>query len=274
MANSANGQAPDSNAAAASPTPTWHIETVMRLGDDALVLAQRVSEWTGHGPVLEEDLAMANIGLDLLGQARMLLSHAGHLEAAGRDEDALAYFRDSHQFRNHSLTELPNGNSPHDDYALTIARNYLHSERMVLTWQALSGSSDEQIAAIASKAIKEARGHLRHSHAWLVRFGDGTEDSHQRAQAAIDRLWPYTHEYFADDDTDKAAAQAGIAPLPSSLREKWLHQVKQTLAQATLNLPTDTSFVSTGKRGIHTEFLDYLLAEMQSVARAHPGAKW
>ena len=238
------------------------------------MLAQRASEWAGHGPVLEEDLAMANIGLDLLGQARMLLTHAGQLEGAGRDEDALAYFRDSPQFRNHSISELPNGRGKHDDYALTIVRHYLHSERMVALWQALTGSTDAQLAAVAAKAIKEAKGHLRHARMWLIRFGDGTDESHQRAQAALEWLWPYTNEYWHDDAVDLAAAEAGVMPLPSSLQAGWLARVEQTLNEATLEQPPASAFNAGGKSGRHTEHLDYLLAEMQQVARAHPGAQW
>jgi len=224
----------DGQPEATTPAPTWHVTTLLRLGDDALVLAQRASEWAGHGPVLEEDLAMANIGLDLLGQARMLLTHAGKLEGKGRDEDALAYFRDSPAFLNHSISELPNGKAKHEDYAVTIARHYLHSERMVLLWAALANSSDEQLAAIATKAIKEARGHLRHARAWMIRFGDGTEESHERAQMALNWLWPYTHEYWADDEIDGAAAEAGVSILPSSLRADWQAQVANTLNEATL----------------------------------------
>ena len=261
-------------ATAPSGVPPWQLETVLRLADDALILAQRASEWAGHGPVLEEDLAMANIGLDLLGQARMLLTHAGQLEGAGRDEDALAYFRESAQFRNHSISELPNGRGKHDDYSITIVRHYLHSERMVHLWQALTASSDPHLAAIAAKAIKEAHGHLRHSRMWLIRFGDGTDESHERAQAALDWLMPYTNEYWRDDDIDKASAAAGLAPLPSSLQAAWQTALTDTLAEATLSQPATSGFLSTGKQGRHTEHLDYLLAEMQQVARAHPGASW
>lgn len=255
-------------------TPDWQLETIIRLADDALVLAQRVSEWCGHGPALEEDLAMANIGLDLIGQARMLYSHAGELEGAGRDEDQFAYFRTSTEFRNHALTELPNGNGRHDDYAITITRNWLHSARMVPLWQALTKSSDPQLAAIASKAVKEAAGHLRHSRDWMLRLGDGTDESHDRMQSALDRLWPYTNELFVDDAIDKAAADNNLAPLPSSLKGAFQSEVCATLPQATLTQPVASQFLSTGKQGQHTEHLDLLLAEMQSLARAHPGAAW
>lgn len=260
--------------ATVSTAPGWHVDTVLRLGDDALILGQRLGEWAGHGPVLEEDLAMANIGLDLIGQARMLLTHAGALEGAGRDEDQLAYFRDAAQYRNHSLIELPNGVGKHDDYAITIVRNLLFSALMVPMWQALRGSGDTELGAIASKAIKESTGHWRHARDWVIRFGDGTPESHRRAQQALDRLWPYTNEFWQDDDTDRAAADAGVAPLPSSLRDAWHAQIDPVLAEATLERPADSPFVSHGRAGRHTEYLDYVLAEMQSIARAHPGARW
>lgn len=254
--------------------PDWHIESILRLGDDALILGQRVAEWCGHGPALEEDLAMANIGLDLIGQARMLYTHAGALEGQGRDEDQFAYFRHSGEFRNHALTELPNGKGRHDDYAITITRNWIHSARMVPLWQWLTGSCDDQLAAIAAKAVKEATGHLRHSRDWLIRLGDGTDESHQRMQDALDRLWPYTNELFSDDSVDREAADNGLVPLPSSLRTAFDAEVTASLAEATLACPGDSEFLSTGKQGQHTEYLDYILAELQSVARAHPGASW
>lgn len=258
----------------ATAAPGWHLETLLRLADDALVLAQRVSEWCGHGPQLEEDLAMANIGLDLLGQARMLYTHAGSLMHPVRSEDELAYFRDAGEFRNHSIVELPNGAARHDDYAITIVRNYLHSARMVPTWQALGSSTDPQLAAIASKAIKEAIGHLRHARDWLVRLGDGTDESHHRMQLALDHLWPYTNEFWADDDIDRAAADAGVGVLPSSVRDVFMAEVEAGLAEASLARPPDSRFVSTGKQGRHTEHLDWLLAELQTLARQHPGAQW
>ncbi len=254
--------------------PAWHVETVLRLGDDALVLGQRLAEWCGHGPVLEEELAMANIGLDLLGQARLLLAHAGELEGAGRDEDELAYFRDEADFRNHSICELPNGSAPHDDYATTIVRNLLCSARAIPLWQALGGSKDATLAAIATKAAREVAGHWRHAAEWTVRFGDGTDESHERAQRALDRLWPYTHEFWTDDPVAVAAHEAGIACLPSSLRADWEARIGAVLQEAGLERPADSGFVSTGKHGLHTEHFGYLLAEMQSLARAHPGASW
>lgn len=247
---------------------------VTRLGDNALVLGQRLAEWCGHGPALEEDLALTNIALDLIGQARLLLSHAGRLEGRGRDEDALAYFRAEPEFLNWTLTELPNGVGKHDDYAVTIARNFLFSALMAPLWEALARSRDETLAQIAAKSVKEAHSHLRHARDWLVRFGDGTDESRRRAQRALDTLWPYTNELWDVDDVERAVAAAGTGVAPASCRDAWNAIVDDALAQATLARPRDSEFVSTGKRGVHGEHLGYLLAEMQSLARAHPGARW
>lgn len=256
-------------------TPTdFHTRYVLRLADNALVLGQRLSEWCGHGPMLEEDIAMTNIALDLVGQARLLLSHAGGLEGRGRDEDALAYLRDEADFLNCTLVELPNGESAHDDYAVTIVRNVLFSALAVPLWEALASSSDATLAQIAAKSVKEARAHLRHAGEWLVRFGDGTETSHARAQAAIDRLWPYTNELWTADEVERAAAAAGIGPVLADLKPAWDATLDAVLAQATLKRPADTAFVSTGKLGRHSEHMGFLLAEMQTLARQHPGASW
>jgi ring-1,2-phenylacetyl-CoA epoxidase subunit PaaC len=251
-----------------------HIEYVTRLGDNALVLGQRLAEWCGHGPALEEDLALTNISLDLIGQARLLLTHAADLEGGGRDEDALAYFRDEPQFRNWTLVELPNGDGKHDDYAVTIVRNFLFSALAAPLWEALSVSSDPELAQIAAKSVKEARSHLRHARDWVVRFGDGTEESHRRAQAALDRLWPYTNELWSPDEVERSAARSGVGVVVAELKPAWDAVVDATLTDATLARPRDSAFVSTGKLGAHSEFLGYLLAEMQSLARRHPGAKW
>jgi ring-1,2-phenylacetyl-CoA epoxidase subunit PaaC len=254
--------------------PDFHTRYVLRRADDALVLGQRLSEWCGHGPMLEEDIAMTNIALDLVGQARLLLSHAGRLEGRGRDEDALAYLRDEADFLNCTLVELPNGESAHDDYAVTVARNVLFSALAVPLWEALAASSDAELAQIAAKSVKEARAHLRHAGEWLVRFGDGTAESHARAQAAIDRLWPYTNELWSADEVERAAAAAGIGPVLADLKPAWDATVDAVLAQATLARPADTPFVSTGKLGRHSEHMGFLLAEMQTLARQHPGASW
>lgn len=251
-----------------------HQAILMRLGDSCLVLAQRLSQWCGHGPMLEEDIALTNVSLDLLGQARLLLSHAGAIEGRGRTEDDLAYFRDEAEFLNWTLVELPNGNGPHDDYALTIARNAMVSALLIPLWEALAASTDQQLAAIAAKSVKEARAHWRHASEWLIRMGDGTEQSHARAQAALERLWPYTNEWWQADALEQQAAQAGIAPTLASLKPHWMARMQALLEEATLQEPAASGFISTGKQGEHSEHLGYLLAEMQSLARKHPGATW
>jgi ring-1,2-phenylacetyl-CoA epoxidase subunit PaaC len=207
----------------------------------------------------------------------MLLSHAGALEGKGRDEDMLAYFRDAADYRNWSFCELPNstrGQAKHDDYAVTIVRNVLFTAYALPLWRALGSSSDQQLAAIAQKAIKETQAHWRHARDWTLRLGDGTAESRARMQAALEYLWPYTNEWFDDDDADQQAAAHAMAPLPSSLRQEWLSTVDALLKEATLERPASSAFQSHGKRGQHTEHLSYLLAEMQSVARAHPGVTW
>jgi ring-1,2-phenylacetyl-CoA epoxidase subunit PaaC len=254
--------------------PSFHIDYLLRLADDALVLGQRLAEWCGHGPLLEEDIALTNVSLDLIGQARLLLSHAGRLEGRGRDEDALAYFRDERDFRNCTLVELPNGEAAHDDYATTIVRNLLASALAVPRYEALAASADAELAQIAAKSVKEARSHLRHAADWTVRFGDGTDESKRRAQAALDRLWPYTNEWWATDTVEHEAAKAGIGPALAELRPAWDATVDAVLAKATLSRPAEVPFVSTGKLGVHSEHMGFLLAEMQTLARQHPGASW
>jgi ring-1,2-phenylacetyl-CoA epoxidase subunit PaaC len=254
--------------------PDFHTQYLLRLADDALVLGQRLAEWCGHGPMLEEDIALTNVSLDLIGQARLLLSHAGRLEGRGRDEDALAYFRDERDFRNCTLVELPNGEAAHDDYATTIVRNLLASALAVPRYEALATSADAELAQIAAKSVKEARSHLRHAADWTVRFGDGTEESKRRAQAALDRLWPYTNEWWATDAVEHEAATAGIGPTLAELRPAWDATVDAVLAKATLARPADVPFVSAGKLGVHSEHMGFLLAEMQTLARQHPGASW
>jgi ring-1,2-phenylacetyl-CoA epoxidase subunit PaaC len=256
-----------------------HVEYLLRLGDSALVLGQRLAEWCGHGPVLEEDIAMTNIALDLIGQARLLLTHAGRVEGEGRDEDQLAFLRDVAEFRNATLAELPSGGvaSAHPasgDYAVAIVRNCLFGAYQCELWRALAGSTDDALAAIAAKSLKEARYHFRHAADWTIRFGDGTDESHARAQAALEALWPYTHELFATDPVEQALARHGIGVESATLRRGWLDAVGAVVAEATLQLPLDTAFRSTGKLGLHSEHLGYLLTEMQSLHRAHPGAKW
>ncbi|MBC7503234.1 MAG: phenylacetate-CoA oxygenase subunit PaaC [Herminiimonas sp.] len=255
-----------------------HVDYLLRLGDNALILGQRLSEWCGHGPVLEEDIALSNIALDLIGQARLLLAHAGSLMPVPQTEDDLAYLRDQFAFRNFTMLELPNSGlekgQQQRDYAFTIARNFLFSVYAVEQWTALSTSSDVQLAAIAAKSLKEARYHVRHATDWMLRFGDGTDESHHRAQAALVALWPYANEFFSTDATEADTAAQGIGVTGASLRPGWQATVSSVIAQATLKEPPPSHFSSTGKLGRHSEHFGFLLAEMQSLARAHPGAQW
>jgi len=224
-----------------------HLDYVLRLADTALIHGQRLSEWCGHAPVLEEDLALANVALDLIGQARLLLTHAGTLEGAGRDENALAFLRDQDAYRNLILVELPNG-----DFAHTVLRGLLVAAWQVTLWRALRTSTDAQLAAIAQKSLKEAGYHLQHAGDWCVRLGDGTDESHRRAQTALDALWPYTAELFEADAADDAAAAAGVGVPCATLREPWQALVDPVLAQATLRVPAATPFRSHGCAGQHT----------------------
>ncbi|MCM2253918.1 MAG: phenylacetate-CoA oxygenase subunit PaaC [Ramlibacter sp.] len=256
------------------------LDYLLHLADNALVLGQRNAEWCGHGPALEEDIAMANIGLDLIGQARLLYQHAATLAGPGATEDSLAYFRDAGQFRNFTLLELPHHGplagtaAAERDYATTIARNFLYSAFMLLRWQSLQDSGDAQLAAIAAKSLKETRYHLRHARDWLVRLGDGTAESRARMQAALDHLMPYTQEFWTRSDAETAALESGAAADPGSFRQAWEQAVAQALAEAGLQPPPGGGHVSRGKQGLHSEHLSYLLAEMQGLARQHPGASW
>ncbi len=245
------------------------VQYVLRLADTCLILAQRLGEWTGHAPVLEEDIALANMALDLLGQSRALLTHAARLDGRGHDEDQLAFLRDERDFVNPTLVELPRG-----DFGFTVLRNLMVSTYLKLVWERLTDSKDTELAAIAGKALKEARYHQQHAADWVVRLGDGTEESAQRLRAALQALWPYTAELFADDAVDEAAARTGLGPQASALREPWLAEMTEVLSEATLAVPADTPFVSEGKRGRHSEHMGYLLAEMQYLQRAYPGGVW
>ncbi len=242
---------------------------LLRLGDNALVLGQRLSEWTGHAPVVEEDLALTNVALDLIGQARLWLSYAAEAEGSGRDEDRLAYFRDSRDYRNVLLVELPNG-----DYGATLARQFLFDTWHFHLLGALGDSSDERLAGIAHKAVREVAYHVRRSGDWMLRLGDGTEFSHAKMQAAVDDLWPYTGELFRSDQIDVEMCERGAGPSLESLRGPWLEHVRRVLAAATLSVPPDGWMHSGGKSGRHSEHLGYLLAEMQSVRRSVPGDRW
>lgn len=249
---------------------------VLRLGDACLVHGQRLAEWCGHAPVLEEDIALANIALDHVGQARALLALAGQLEGQGRDEDALAYLRNEPEFLNPTLLELPNAPPGSNDpcFGRTVMRCFLWSSFACLVWRALSASNEPVLAGIAAKALKESRYHARHSGDWVVRLGDGSEVSHARLQAALDAMWPYTAEWFGDDAVDDAASASGLGPAWATLQDDWLAAVTPVLQQATLGLPPDTPFRSHGRDGRHSEHLSHLLGDMQSLARAFPGAVW
>jgi ring-1,2-phenylacetyl-CoA epoxidase subunit PaaC len=241
----------------------------LRLADSALILGHRLSEWIGHAPVLEEELALGNIALDLIGEARALYSYAGAVEGKGRDEDALAYRRDAGGFRNLLLAEQPNG-----DFAATIVRQFLFSAFAQPFWRRLAASRDTTLAAIAAKSEKEAAYHLRHAGEWLIRLGDGTEESRRRAQAALDELWPYSGELFERDAVEDALIAAGIAIDPETLRAEWQRTVSAVLAEATLAAPERAWMQSGGRSGRHSEHLGHLLATMQFLQRAYPGASW
>lgn len=245
-------------------------DLLLRLGDTALILSQRLTEWCGKGPALEEDMALANVSLDLIGQARLWLSYAAEVEGLGRDEDQLAFLRDAHDFRNLLLVEQPNGS-----YAETLVRQFFFDTWHQLTLEALTRSADGRIADIAEKALKEVRYHLRRSGDLIVRLGDGSDESHRRVQSAIDDLWMYTGEMFSSDEVDEVMAAQGIATDPASLRDAWLSHVGQVLAEATLTMPSaDAWMQSGGKQGRHGEAMGFLLAEMQFLQRAYPAAQW
>jgi ring-1,2-phenylacetyl-CoA epoxidase subunit PaaC len=284
-----------------------HTTYLLHLADNALILGQRNAEWCGHGPQLEEDIALANMALDNIGQARLLYQHAASLiaptlpathgalppegalapwggPAALRDvninEDKLAYWREAHEFRNHTLMELPHSTaylpsaSVVRDYSVTIARNFLVSSLMNLVWAALQSSKDAQLAAIAAKSLKEVRYHLRHSTDWMLRLGDGTPESHQRMQAALDHLMPYTQEFWTGSDFETATTQSGVGTDMAALKDTWQSSVATVVTQATLQMSPAAGYITQGKNGVHSEHLSYLLGEMQSLARTHPDAVW
>jgi ring-1,2-phenylacetyl-CoA epoxidase subunit PaaC len=248
-------------------------EYLLRLADSDLVLAQRLGEWVGHGPVLEEDIALTNVGLDLLGQARLWFAYAGEVEARfageGRSEDELAFLRDSMEFRNLLLVEQPNGN-----YADTMARQFYFDLWHRLLLAALTRSPDARIAEIAAKAEKEVAYHVERSADWVIRLGDGTDESHARMQAAIDDLWMYTGEMFEVDDTEETLTKEGISCDVRLLEQPWRDAVAAVLAEATLVMPGSTAMQRGGKHGRHTEHLGHMLATMQWLQRAYPGAQW
>lgn len=238
---------------------------VLQRADDALILGHRLSEWCGSAPMMEEEMALANMGLDLLGQARALYGYAATLEGNGRSEDDYAFLRNERAFGNLLLVEQPNG-----DFAHTMMRQFLYSAFIDLYWQVLKASPDATLAAIAAKAEKESAYHLRHSAEWVVRLGDGTAESHKRAQTALDRLWPFTGELFAPEDENLY----GIVPNPEDLMAGWRGEVSSVITRATLKLPADGWMQKGGRNGLHTEHLGHLLADMQYLPRSFPGATW
>lgn len=244
-------------------------EYLQRLGDDRLVLGHRLSEWCGHAPILEEDIALANIALDLIGHANMLLTTAASVEGKGRDADALAYLRDGIDFRNTLLVELPKG-----DFAKTIARQFLFSSYALLQSEGLQSSAHADLAGIGAKMLKESRYHVRHSGEWVLRLGDGTAESHSRIQAAIDDLWRYTGEMFLSDDLEQRLVASRHAVDSSKLEQPWREQVGDILKRAGLTTPEVKWMQRGGREGKHTEHLGLMLAEMQVLQRQHPGASW
>jgi len=242
---------------------------LLRRADDALILGHRLSEWCGHAPMLEEDMALSNTALDLLGQARELYSYAAKIEGRGNDEDKFAYLRDVRQYRNLLLVEQPNG-----DFGRTIVRQFFYSAFADLYWRAMMKSADATLAAIAARSEKESAYHLRHSSEWMVRLGDGTEESHRRTQAAIDDLWAFTGEMFFVDEAERALIDARIAIDPAGLRPQWLKTVSAVVGEAARALPASDWMQRGGRDGRHSEHLGHLLSELQSMQRTFPGATW
>lgn len=254
------------------------LQYVLRIADSCLIHAQRLAEWCGHGPVLEEDIALTNMALDLLGQARALLTHAATLDGHGRDEDQLAFLRDERDYFNLTLVEQPmrrsSAHAPGGDFADTVLRNLLLGAWLHALWGRLVSSNDAELAAIAGKALKEARYHVQHAGDWVVRLGDGTPESSARMKAAVERAWPYTAEMFRDDAVDGHAAASGLGPARSALRDDWQREIAAVFDEAGLAMPAATPFCSTGTQGVHSEHMGFILAEMQSLQRQHPGGRW
>jgi ring-1,2-phenylacetyl-CoA epoxidase subunit PaaC len=248
---------------------TAEAQYLLRIGDTCLILAQRLGEWCGHAPVLEEDIAMANIALDLVGQARAVLTRAGQVEGLAHDEDQLAFLRDERDYFNLTLVELPRG-----DFAFSVLRNTMVATWLKLLWERLANSSDAELAAIAGKAVKEARYHQQHSGDWVVRLGDGTPESRRRMTAALSDLWRYAPELFDTDAADEAAAAAGLGPLWSDLKAPWHADMDMILGEAGLALPAASAFRSEGKRGRHSEHMGFILTDMQYLQRTFPGGVW
>ncbi len=245
------------------------IDYLLRLGDNALILGQRLGEWCGHGPILEEDIALTNLSLDLIGQARSVLSYAGEIEGKGRDEDRLAFFRDTQQFKNVLLVEQPNGH-----FGDTIARQFYYDHFAWLLFDALQASNDAQLAAIAAKSLKEVTYHRRHSSEWVIRLGDGTAESHEKIQQSISDLWSFTGEMYTADELDRRVAASGLGADLDEIAKYWKQNVAGVLAQAGLSLPESGWMQTGGKKGVHSEHLGFVLAEMQHLPRMYPDAQW
>ena len=248
---------------------TAQTQYLLRIGDTCLILAQRLGEWCGHAPVLEEDIAMANIALDLVGQSRAVLSLAGQIEGRQHDEDQLAFLRDERHYFNLTLVELPRG-----DFAFSVLRNVMVATWLKLLWERLANSSDAELAAVAGKAIKEARYHQQHSGDWVVRLGDGTPESRRRIDAALSALWRFVPEMFDTDAVDETANAAGLGPLWSELQAPWLAEMQALLDEAGLDVPAESAFRSDGKRGRHSEHMGFILTDMQYLQRTFPGGAW
>lgn len=245
------------------------VQYLLRVGDTCLILGQRIAEWCGHGPILEEDIALTNMALDLIGQSRAVLSRAGQLSGQDFDEDQLAFLRDERDYCNPTLVELPRG-----DFAFTVLRNAMVATLLKLLWEHLQDSNDAELSAIAGKAIKEARYHQQHGADWVVRLGDGTDESRQRMQAALADLWRYAPELFAADAVDAHAQASGLGPGWDALEVAWREEMGAILLAAELEAPAASAFLSTGKQGVHSEHMGYLLAEMQTLQRSFPGGAW
>lgn len=244
-------------------------EYLIRLGDDSLILGHRLSEWCGHGPILEEDIAMTNLSLDLIGQATSIFEYAGKVEGKGRSEDDLAFLRYEKDYKNLLLVERPNG-----DFGITMMRQFLFDAYRKLLFERLVNSGDQQLSAIAAKSLKETKYHLRHSSEWVIRLGDGTEESHQKMQDALDELWKYSAELFYEDEVDKNLASIGVVPSMRGLKEEWETLVKDVLAEATLVIPTNNWEQIGGRKGLHSEHLGFILTELQYMQRTYPGMEW
>jgi len=245
-------------------------EYLLRMADDRLILGHRLSEWCGHGPILEEDIALTNISLDYIGHATSLLEYAGEVEDKSRDEDDIAFFRDTIDYKCIKMVELPKG-----DFGFTIARQFLFSVFSYLFYNKLKETSDDTLRGMAQKALKETRYHIRHSREWVLHLGDGTDESHHRIQKAFNELWMYTDELFYMDETDQHLVEKGIGVDLEQVRPDWKNQVEKVLNDATLNVPSYDQYMAEGGRiGIHTEYLGYLLAEMQRLPRSYPDAQW